>query len=157
MSEFDEAIEALKQARNGEEFRVIAFETGKLVNSDEQLKDFTDVIYKVREKIFELDPDFKREIEARKKARENQFKAEKIILDAEMRAELERYETKYAKELGDMVTKRGNLICPICREVTGFNFINDKMICSVCGHELVEKDDLRDYNRAYRRKWRKNK
>lgn len=154
---FEEAIEALKQATTGEEFKLAAIEVGDYTHSTEQLDEFRNVIYPVRERVFEFDPDFKREIEAKQNAREVQFKADRAILDGEMAAEVERHKAKYGKEISRMTRGRGDLVCPICRDLTGFNFINDKMVCSACGHELIEKDKLRDYNRAYRRNWKRNR
>jgi len=154
MSKFDEAIEALKQARNGEEFKAAAYNVSRLADSGEQVNRFAEVVREIRELVFELDQDFKNEVGAIEKNREVQFKAYKASLDMEAQSELERYQDKYAEDLKN-ITSGQNLICPICRKETGFNIINSEIICSTCGHELVERDKMRDYNRAYRRAWKK--
>lgn len=46
------------------------------------------------------------------------------------------------------------LICPICHDLDRGNILNDKPACIKCMHDLVPKDELKKYNRAYRRRWK---
>ncbi len=49
------------------------------------------------------------------------------------------------------------LWCPICvKEDKNRNIINNKPSCVTCFHPLVKKSELKNYNREYRRKWRRH-
>lgn len=48
------------------------------------------------------------------------------------------------------------LWCPICRQKdTSSNVVNNQPTCMKCMHKLVPRSELKNYNRAYRRQWRK--
>jgi len=50
------------------------------------------------------------------------------------------------------------LWCPICRKKdTSNNMINDRPTCIPCMHRLVPKEELKDYNRDYRRRWKRKR
>jgi hypothetical protein len=56
----------------------------------------------------------------------------------------------------DIKPKSGDeLICPLCRELDSHNRMNGKAICFKCMMELVPQSDLKQYNREWRRRFKK--
>lgn len=52
---------------------------------------------------------------------------------------------------------KGKMVCPICRKPDrSNNLLNGKPGCIWCNHILVPESELKDYNRAYRRRWKKS-
>jgi len=49
------------------------------------------------------------------------------------------------------------LICPICQDSDRGNLMNGVPTCFKCWHKLIPKSELKNYNRAYRRAWKKRK
>lgn len=47
------------------------------------------------------------------------------------------------------------LICPICSGKDSGNLLNSKPACFECMHILVPESEIKNYNRAYRRRWKK--
>jgi len=52
---------------------------------------------------------------------------------------------------------KSKLICPICSDMDRGNIINEKPTCFSCMHELVPKSEIKNYNRDYRRRWRRSR
>lgn len=52
---------------------------------------------------------------------------------------------------------KSKLVCPICYSPDRGNIINEKPACFSCMHELVLESELKNYNRTYRRKWKRNR
>lgn len=88
---------------------------------------------------------------------ETKFNA--IITSAELEAKAILDNSKLDKWIDDhriLKNKEEKLWCPICRNKDSFhNTINDEPFCVRCMHKLVPKPELVNYNRNYRRKWRK--
>lgn len=45
-------------------------------------------------------------------------------------------------------------VCPICHQEDQHNRVMGVPWCLMCGHRLVNREDLKHYNREYRRKWK---
>jgi len=49
------------------------------------------------------------------------------------------------------------LVCPICRGPDRGNIVNGEPACLKCMHKLVPKSELKNYNRNYRRRWKRKR
>jgi len=52
---------------------------------------------------------------------------------------------------------KSNLVCPICRGPDRGNTLNGKPACFECMHVLVPEEELKNYNREYRRRWNRSR
>jgi len=52
---------------------------------------------------------------------------------------------------------KSKLVCPICHGPDRGNLINEKPACFECMHVLVPEEELKNYNRDYRRKWKRSR
>lgn len=52
---------------------------------------------------------------------------------------------------------KSKLVCPICRGSDRRNILNEKPSCLECMHVLVPEDELKNYNRDYRRRWKRKR
>lgn len=68
-------------------------------------------------------------------------------------AEKHRFKTRPPEE----AEVKSKLICPICHGPDMGNKINGKPACIPCRHELVPESELKNYNRDYRRRWKKSR
>ena len=76
------------------------------------------------------------------------------MTDAELDewAENHRFKTRNPEE----AEVKSKLICPICHGPDRRNILNDKPTCFSCLHKLVPVSELGEYNRQYRRAWKRN-
>lgn len=136
----------------------------------------------VKTRLMKTNPKFRAIIEKRKresKMRADQARAEHRVrmVEAESRASAARAKVKSTRmnterrldkfvaehrmktrtpEEADKIVN-SELICPICRGPDRGNIMNNMSFCFGCNHKLVPKPELKNYNRAYRRAWKKNK
>ena len=86
------------------------------------------------------------------------MKAEAARMDARTRVDDWVATTRVRKVPVEELENNTEMWCPICNKLDkNRNIINDKPSCMTCFHELVPKSDLRKYNRAYRRRWKKRR
>jgi len=52
---------------------------------------------------------------------------------------------------------KSKLVCPICREPDRGNLVNGEPTCISCMHITVPEEELKNYNRDYRRRWKKSR
>ena len=52
------------------------------------------------------------------------------------------------------ITLSNGLFCPICHKGDQMNRVNGLPWCMKCGHQLVYRDELKRFNREYRRTWK---
>lgn len=159
-----------------------ALEGLKEVHTQEELDNQKKIIESAKAKLFDVDEEFRAMLERNKRAAQSRIKSERsehdysgydnIRSDAMMRADTIRREAQLRK-LGKMdfpeekfkistfekikAANSQELICPICKGPDRGNMINEKPYCFNCRHELVPRSELKNYNREYRRKWKKNK
>ena len=152
--EFHEALEGLKE-----------------VHTQEALDKQKKLVELAKEKLYEADQEFREFIRknkerAKQRSMENKFKYsyehEKILRETKNKVETIRREAKLNIVKTTTTPREINfeklekeLVCPICKGNDKGNVINDKPFCFNCQHELVSKEDLSKYNRAYRRRWTK--
>jgi len=92
------------------------------------------------------------------KSSEAMMKAEAARMDARTRVDDWVAKTRIRKAPVEELENKSELWCPICRKLdTNRNIINDKPSCMTCFHELVPKSELKNYNRAYRRRLKKKR
>lgn len=95
--------------------------------------------------------------EAKWKSEVARRKAEAVVGDG---VPSRRFNVLTPNEVAKKARKR--MVCPICGESGRGNMVNQVPTCchdtSKFGpwHKLVPKDTLKDYNRAYRRRWKKS-
>lgn len=136
------------------------------VHTHEELEFQKEKVNASKKLLLEIDPEFRATIEERKqqaRVRAGQMtnlarsKAEGLRRDAEGRVEdfvqKHRFKTRTPEEAEDTVND--GLICPICHGPDRGNIMNGEPFCFGCMHKLVPKSELRNYNRAYRRKWKR--
>ena len=156
------------------------------VHTQEALEVQSEKMWAARKRLLKVDPEFRvmlkvREDKIEEEAEENmkrmQIKREQIISKAEAEvsaakvkvravtgmpeAELDEWVQKHrfkilASEEAETRSKR-KLICPICHDPDYGNTLNDKPACIKCMHVLVPESELKNYNRAYRRRWRRSR
>ena len=173
----DLAIELFDLVETFEEYKEGLRELLTRCHTKEDLDRAKVVIDEVKERLMANNPEFKAIMDQRKAELKRQSDYDRAIHQAKMseaKAEASRARTEaMAKakagmpDIGDFVAKtrvrkppvdnlenKGDLWCPICRvEDTNNNIINGKPSCAKCFHELVPREALKKYNRAYRRRW----
>jgi len=154
------------------------------VHTQEALEAQSEKMWEARRRLLKVDPEFrtmlkaredKTNAEAEERKRQIQSKHKTIVSEAE--AEVATAMTKARAimrmpdgELDEWVQKhrfkivkpeeaeiKSKLICPICQGPDRGNLLNSKPACFECMHELVPESELKNYNRAYRRRWNKNR
>lgn len=153
--EFNEALEGLKE-----------------VHTPEDLEAQKVKVAKAKENLFKVDGEFRRSIQMRKaeaKARADALRREGEMKKLQIQTELGKYEMMrlQARSQFPILTSRklpqtetsspDDLVCPICHKGDMGNVINDQPACFRCMHKLVSRKDLKNYNREYRRRFKKNK
>jgi len=89
---------------------------------------------------------------------EAMMKAESARMDARTRVDDWVATTRVRKDPVEELENNTELYCPICvKEDKNRNIINDKPSCMTCFHPLVKKSELKNYNRAHRRRWKKRR
>lgn len=159
-AEFTEALEGLKQ-----------------VHTKEELEAQTLKVNEAKEKLLKVDEDFRHRMEMRKleaKARADAMKRDmemkKLQMQTQMQttranAQMMRMQAMAGRGGGMSMMKRAmptlptqtpdDLMCPICRQGDKGNIIDTEPACFKCMHKLVKRSELKDFNREYRRKWKK--
>lgn len=152
------------------------------VHTQEDLESQSEKMWAARKRLMKVDPEFRavirdRENKIKEEAERNkeqiQTKHKQIISEAEaevaaakMRAkavmrmpdgELDEWVQKHKFKIvaPDEAKPKSKLICPICHDPDRHNLMNDKPACLKCMHVLVPEDELKNYNRDYRRRWKK--
>jgi len=179
MNEFEKSLGRFYQSTNGEEFKENLIEAGSHVHTDEQLRTLRKAIEKVQPKVLMLDPSFKELIERRrtniKEKMESEERARRSRVDAKVRSEVSkaesmssRYMNQYRDKLREVKkfksrsleeAKAKPLFCPVCgerRDQENNRNQDDGLICIRHRHILVPENDLKKYNRAYRRNWKRS-
>ena len=89
---------------------------------------------------------------------EAMMKAESARRDANARVDDWVAKTRVRKAPVEELENNTELWCPICvKEDKNRNIINNKPSCASCFHVLVPKSELKNYNRAYRRSFKKKR
>ena len=95
--------------------------------------------------------------ETKQKANAVRFKVEALRREADSKreevAKQYKFETRTHEEAEEIINDK--LICPICRGPDRGNIMNGEPYCFGCMHKLVPKSELKNYNRVYRRNWKK--
>ena len=64
--------------------------------------------------------------------------------------------TRVRKAPLEELENKSELFCPICQERNNSNnIVNNEKTCMKCMHKLVPKSELKNYNRKYRRAWKR--
>lgn len=95
------------------------------------------------------------EAEAEVSAAKTRARAVTGLSDEDIDKWVQRHKFK-APTPGEAKTK-SKLICPICHGPDRKNLVNGEPGCVFCMHVLVPESELRNYNRAYRRRWKKRR
>lgn len=124
----------------------------KEVHDQEELEIVRDKLKRARKILFEADSDFRASVENRQKGAR--------IRMAEMKQKTDRDMNIINVSLGKRTEKYGiktreGLICPICHGPDRGNVMNNEPTCMSCMHKLIPREDLKEYNRAYRRNWKR--
>lgn len=154
------------------------------VHTQEDLEAQSEKMWAARKRLLKVDPEFRvmlkdREDKANAEAEERksqiQSKHKAIVSEAEAEVAAAMVKAKAVMrmpdgELDEWIQKhrfkvlkpeeteiKSKLICPICRGPDRGNIINGKAACFSCMHVLVPEEELKNYNRAYRRRWKKKR
>ncbi len=152
------------------------------VHTQEALDAQSEKMWSARKRLLKVDPKFRAMIKAREDAanaeaeesrRQIETKYKAIMSEAEVEvsaammraravmgmsdADVEEWVQKHKfKALTPEEAKtKSKLVCPICRGPDRKNIINGEPGCIRCVHVLVPESELKNYNRAYRRRWKK--
>ncbi len=154
------------------------------VHTQEDLEAQSKKMWAARKRLLKLDPEFRAMLkgredqakaEADRRKEQMQIKREQIMSKAEAEVSATTMIARAVKEmpeedLDEWVQKhrfkvikpeeaeiKSKLVCPICHDPDRGNILNSKSTCFNCMHELVPDSDLKKYNRAYRRRWKKSR
>ena len=183
--DLDTAIELFRLVMDFEEYKEGLREVLTRCHTKEELDRAKVVIDEEKERLMNTNPEFKavmkrRKQEAKMRADEGRAihkakmaevtaNANKIRSEAMMKAESARRDanarvddwvsnTRIRKAPVEELENNTELWCPICRaRDTNNNIINDVPSCAKCFHRLVPKSELKNYNRAYRRRLKKKR
>ena len=148
----------------------------KKVHTREELETVEDKLKKVRQSLWEIDPEFRAMVEENKmqaKIKREEIRALGKIKIAgkdsipirlrlkgeEAKRKIEDYIEEWIQEhrvkvlTPEKVAHKEELLCPICLSSDRKNVVNGIPFCIQCRHKLVSKSNLKEYNRTYRRKW----
>jgi len=152
------------------------------VHTQEELEDQSKKMWAARKRLMKIDPEFRAMIKDREdKAKEDvdahrvqiEAKHKSIVSEAEVAAAMTKaravmripdgdledwiQEHRFKSVAPEEANMKSKLVCPICHGHDRGNLINGKPTCFPCMHILVPESDLKNYNRNYRRRWRKNR
>lgn len=152
------------------------------VHTQEALEAQSEKMWAARKRLWKVDPEFRamikdREEEANaedKRSKEKmQIKHEQIMSEAEAEVSAAKMRARAVMRMSDedidkWVQKhrfkvltpeesktKSKLVCPICREPDRGNLVNGEPTCIGCMHMLVPESELKNYNRDYRRGWKR--
>lgn len=155
-------------------------ESLKNIHTKEELEVVESKLEEARHRLWKNDPEFRAMVEENRrqakirtdekkaKYKAEMSEAERRISLAWMKAEEVRREVE--KDIGMWNQKHrlniqtskeaektinDNLICPICHDLDRCNIMNGIPFCFLCNHRLVPKSKLKNYNRKYRRNWKR--
>ena len=161
---------SLDSVTNGESFKRAAMELLREAKTVEEVKAIEALLMEQRKNVFILDPSFKREVEEntkRIKLAKMQEAAEYKLKEQEIRARAINEETSGLADVRKFKvtppdsTSLGEpkmLFCPICgvsAPEEKANRVDGKPACFKCMHEMVSKERLTEFNRSYRRRFRR--
>jgi hypothetical protein len=135
------------------------------------------VIDKKKEHLINTNPEFKAIMDQRAKEVKRQSEYDRAIHKAKMaeaKSEASRARSEAIAKIPDIddwvaktrvrtapieeLENNSEQWCPICvKEDKNRNIINNKPSCATCWHELVPKSELKNYNRKYRRNYKKRR
>lgn len=154
------------------------------VHTQEALEAQSEKMWTARRRLLKVDPEFRamlktREDEIEEKAKRSrertQLKREQIMSKAEAEvsaammksraiigmaeADLDKWVQKHKFKIRtpEETKTKSRLVCPICRGPDRNNTIDGEPGCIPCMHVLVPESELKNYNRAYRREWKKSR
>lgn len=154
------------------------------VHTQEDLDAQSEKMWVARERLLKVDPEFRAMIKAREDKANSESDARRIKIQSRLKSLASEAEKDVAKanekaKLAMMMTdadidelvkkhrfkvlkheeanKKSKLVCPICRGPDRGNIINGNPACFHCLHKLVPISELEEYNRQYRRKWKKSR
>lgn len=159
---------SIESVTDGESFKRAAMELLQGAKTVEEVNAVEALLMEHREKVFTLDPSFKREVEEntkRIKLAKMQEAAEYKLKEQEIRARATNEESsaladtlKFSVQAPPpFVEEPKMLFCPICGASISeakANRVDGKPACFKCMHEMVPKDELSKFNRSYRRRFR---
>jgi len=154
----------------------------KEVHSQEELNIVRTKLYKTRKVLLKIDPEF-RAVVSENEQRVKKMKAESrqgidttaenavtrlANIESEVLTQLRKTDITAIKWVQEHrlkimtaeeaeIKSKVELICPICYSSDCGNIINGKPACIKCMHVLVPKETLGNYNRAYKRRWKKKR
>ncbi len=154
------------------------------VHTQEDLDAQSEKMWAARERLLKVDPEFRAMIKAREDKIKEEAERSKEQIRTQHKAIISETETQVAAAMmkaravsgvsdddidgwvqkhrfkivtPDEAKVKSKLICPICLGKDMGNMINEKPACISCMHELVPEGELKNYNRDYRRKWRRSR
>ena len=154
------------------------------VHTQEELEAQSEKMWAARKRLMKVDPEFRtmlkdREEKANAEAEESkrQIRSRHKAIVSEAEAEVSAAMTKARAVIGmpdedidEWVQKhrfkivtpeeaevKSKLICPICGGPDRGNIVNGKSTCFECMHITVPEEELKNYNRDYRRKWKRKR
>ena len=154
------------------------------VHTQEDLEAQSEKMWTARKRLMKVDSEFRAEMKAREEKvnaeieeskRQIQSKHKIMVSEAEVEVsasmmkakalmrmpdgELDEWIQKYKFKVitSEKAEIKSKLVCPICHGPDRHNIINGKAVCFECMHELVPESELKDYNRDYRRRWKRSR
>ncbi|GAI17932.1 unnamed protein product [marine sediment metagenome] len=149
------------------------------VHTQKELEAQSKKMWAARKRLLKVDPEFRAMIKARKDkanaeaeehSRQTQAKHKAIISEAEVAAA--KMKARMPEDIDEWVQKhrikvmtpeeaetksKSKLICPICHDPDRGNTLNGKPACFECMHVTVPEEELKNYNREYRRRWNRSR
>ena len=153
------------------------------VHTQKELEAQSKKMWAARKRLLKVDPEFRAMIKAREDkanaeaeehSRQIQAKQKAILSEAEVAAAKMKARAimRMPEDIDEWVQKhrlkvmmpeeaetksKSNLVCPICRGPDRGNTLNGKPACFECMHVLVPAEELKNYNREYRRRWNRSR
>ncbi len=178
--DLDTAIQLFQLVDTFDEYKEGLLQVLTRVHTQEELDRASKVIDDKKQYMIENNPEFNAIMESRKREAKQRAEQDRAVHKAQMADAMAR--VKGAIPYGDAFADRGlddfvasirfktvdpeelerkseeALYCPICREKdTSNNIVNNHPTCMKDMHRLVPKAELKDYNRNYRRRWKRNR
>lgn len=154
------------------------------VHTQEELEAQSERMWATKQRLWKVDPEFRsmiksredkakaeteesrREILSRHKAIMSKAEAEVSVTKMTVRAvkgmsdenlnecfQSHRFKTQTPEE----ANTKSKLVCPICHGTDKGNLVNDEPTCIPCMHITVTEEELKNYNRTYRRRWKRKR
>ncbi|GAH39353.1 unnamed protein product, partial [marine sediment metagenome] len=149
------------------------------VHTQEALEAQSEKMWAARRRLLKVDPEFKAMLKAREDTanaeaeeskRQIQSKHKTFMSEAEAEVSAAKVKARAVMRMDDAdldewvqkhrfkvltpeeAKPKSRLVCPICHKPDSGNLLNGKLGCIWCKHILVPKSELKNYNRAYRRR-----